>query len=183
MDKSLSMAWWRWHISVSQLCCCWSMAVCFLSSIYYCLRVFCCAAASKEESQFAKTFWRGKMTFLAVSSQVMKHGSTSTTPKRSGKVHNGILPIPHDQKLRQSKSKVETMLLTSLIWEGLFITNLYQLDKQSTKFTIWKYWKGCVKKLDRNDPKYLPSTHGSCSTTMYLLTRHCLWGSVWLLNK
>ena len=26
--------------------------------------------------------------------------------------------------------------------------NLYQLDKQSTKFTIWKYWKGCVKKLD-----------------------------------
>ena len=25
--------------------------------------------------------------------------------------------------------------------------NLYQLDKQSTKFTIWKYWKGCVKKV------------------------------------
>ena len=31
--------------------------------------------------------------------------------------------------------------------------NLYQLDKQSTKFTIWKYWKGCVKKLDRKQPK------------------------------
>jgi len=27
LDKSLSMVWWRWHISVSQLC--WSMAVCF----------------------------------------------------------------------------------------------------------------------------------------------------------
>jgi len=26
-----------------------------------------------------------------------------------------------------------------LILEGLFIMNLYQLDKQSTKFTIWKY--------------------------------------------
>ena len=36
---------------------------------------------SKEESQFAETFWRGKMTFLAVSSQVMKHGSTNTTLK------------------------------------------------------------------------------------------------------
>jgi len=24
--------------------------------------------------------------------------------------------------------------------------NLYQLDKQSTKFTIWKYCKGCVKR-------------------------------------
>jgi len=26
-----------------------------------------------------------------------------------------------------------------LILEGLFIMNLYQLDKQSTKFTIWKH--------------------------------------------
>jgi len=29
----------------------------------------------------------------------MKHGSTNTTLKRSGKVHNGRLPIPHDQKV------------------------------------------------------------------------------------
>ena len=48
---------------------------------------------------------------------------------------------------------------------------------QSTKFTIWKYWKGCVKKLDRNDPNFLPPTHGSFITKMHLLTRHCLWGS------
>ena len=33
------------------------------------------------------------------------------------------------------------MLLTFLILEGLFIMNLYQLDKQSTRFTIWKYLK------------------------------------------
>ena len=44
------------------------------------------------------TFWRGKMTFWAMSSQVMKLGSTNTTLKRSSKVHNGRLPIPHDQK-------------------------------------------------------------------------------------
>jgi len=31
--------------------------------------------------------------------------------------------------------------------KGLFIMNLYQVDKQSTKFTIWKYWKGCVNVL------------------------------------
>ena len=31
--------------------------------------------------------------------------------------------------------------------------NLYQLDKQSTKFTIWKYWKGCVKKVRRKRPE------------------------------
>jgi len=28
------------------------------------------------------------------------------------------------------------------------------MGKQSTKFTIWKYWKGCVKKLDGNDPNF-----------------------------
>jgi len=42
--------------------------------------------------------------------------------------------------------------------------------RQSAKFTIWKYWKGCMKKLDGNDPNVLPTTHGSCVTTMHLLT-------------
>ena len=38
LDKSLSMVWWRWHISVSQLCCCWSMAVSFwVASINVCV--------------------------------------------------------------------------------------------------------------------------------------------------
>ena len=35
----------------------------------------------------------------------------------------------------------------------LFIMNLYQLDKQSTTFTIWKYWAGWVKKLRRKWPE------------------------------
>jgi len=49
---------------------------------------------------------------------------------------------PRPKKFRQSKSRVETTLLTFFfILEGLFIMNLYQPDKQSTKFTIWKYWK------------------------------------------
>jgi len=56
----------------------------------------------------------------------------------------------------------------------MFIMNLYQLDKQSTKVTIWKYWKGCVKELDGNDLNFWPTTHGSCITTMHLLTWHCL---------
>jgi len=43
------------------------------------------------------------------------------------------------------------------ILEGLFIINLYQLDKQSTKFTIWKYWKGCMIKVDGNDPQIFAS--------------------------
>jgi len=97
----------------------------FLSGIYYCLRVFWCAAAKMSEleleSEFAKTIWRGKITFWAVSSQVMKHGSTDTTLKRSGKLHNGRLPIPHDQKkkIRRSKLRIKTILLTFFYIRGI----------------------------------------------------------------
>jgi len=52
------------------------------------------------------------------------------------------------------------------ILDGLLIINLYQLDKQSTKFTIWKYWKGCVKKLDGNEPKF-------CQQLMDLTSWQC----------
>jgi len=95
------------------------------------------------------------MTFWAVSSQVMKHGSTNTTLKRSGKVHNGRLPIPHDQKIPSVQIKSLNNVVDFFILEGLFIMNLYKLDKRSTKFAIWKYWKGCVKKLDGKDPNFL----------------------------
>jgi len=145
LDKSLSMVWWRWHQRFTAVLLLIYGSL-FLSIIYYCLLVFCCAAARKGESQFAKTFWRGKMTFWAVSSQVMKHGSTNTALKRSGKLHNGRLSIPHDQKISVSPNQESKQCCwLFLILEGLFIMNLYQLDKESTKFTIWKYWKGCVK--------------------------------------
>jgi len=33
-----TLVWWRWHISVSQLCCCWPMAVFFwVASINVCV--------------------------------------------------------------------------------------------------------------------------------------------------
>jgi len=70
------------------------------------------------------------MTFSTVSSQVMKHGSTNVTLKRSGKVHNGRLPIPHDQKIAMVQINSLTLLLTYLILEGLFSMNLYQLNNQ-----------------------------------------------------
>jgi len=38
LGKNLSMVWWRWHISVLQMCCCWSMAVSFwVASITVCV--------------------------------------------------------------------------------------------------------------------------------------------------
>ena len=94
LDKSLSMVWWRWHTafhscvvglwhSLSE----WRVLVCRRKNV-----------GAWIESKFSKTFWRGKITFWAVSSRVMKHGSTNTTLKRSCKLHKGRLPIPHNQK-------------------------------------------------------------------------------------
>jgi hypothetical protein len=76
-----------------------------------------------------------------------KCGSTNMTLKRSSQMHNGWVPILHEpKKSHQSKSKVQTILLNFFfILEGLFVMSLYQLDKQSSKFTISKYWKGCIK--------------------------------------
>jgi len=45
---------------------------------------------------------------------------------------------------------------------------------QSTKFTYLKVLGRLREKLDGNDTNFLPTTHGSCITTMHLLTRHCL---------
>ena len=37
----------------------------------------------------------------------MKRGSTNTTLKPSGEGHNGILPIPHDQKVPSVQIKIQ----------------------------------------------------------------------------
>ena len=73
----------------------------------------------KEESQFAKTFWRGKMTFWAMSSQLMKHGSTNTTLKRRGKVHDGRLPIPTSKKKFVGPNQKVTTILQTFYIRGI----------------------------------------------------------------
>jgi len=134
---------------------------------------------SKEESQFVKILWRGKMTFWAVSSQVMKHGSTNTTLKQSNKVHNGRLPIPHNQKNSISpnqESKQWCWLF--LILEVLFIMNLYRVDKQSTKFTMWKILKRLREKVRRKRPELSANSwilhHGNAPAHMALSVREFL---------
>jgi hypothetical protein len=47
--------------------------------------------------------------------------------------------FPRSKKFCQSKSRVQTMLLTLFDIRGIVHYSLSQLDKQSTKFTIWKY--------------------------------------------
>jgi len=80
------------------------------------------------------------------------------TKRQSAQWKTANSPRPKKIPSVQIKSQkyVPHFLLMS---QGLFIMNLYQLVKQSTKFTIWKYWKGCVEKLDGDDPNFLPTTH------------------------
>jgi len=77
------------------------------------------------------------MTFWAVSSQVMKCGSNNVTLTGSGKVHNGRLPILHDQNFHQSKSRVKIMLLTFFDIRGI-VHYEFVPTGQSTKFAVWK---------------------------------------------
>jgi len=101
---------------------------------------------AKKSHSLPRPFWRGKMTFWAMSSQMMKRGCTNMTLKRSCEVHNGRLPIPHDQKSSVSPNQESKQCCWFfLMLEGLFIMNFYQLDKQSAKFAIWKYWKAAWK--------------------------------------
>jgi hypothetical protein len=65
---------------------------------------------SKKESKFAKTFWRSKMTFWAMSSQVIKHGYNPEMKQQSAQWK--ITNSPKQKKFRQAKSKVKTLLLT-----------------------------------------------------------------------
>jgi hypothetical protein len=86
-----------------------------------------------SELEFAKTFWRGKMTFWAMSSQVMKYGSTNMILKRCGKVQNGRLPIPHNQKNFISPNQESRLLLTFFYIRGI----IHVPTGQSTKCTMY----------------------------------------------
>jgi len=58
---------------------------------------------------------------------------------------------PKPKNFRRSKSRVKTMLLNFFDIRGIVHYEFVPNGKQSTKFTIWKYWKGCMKKLNGND--------------------------------
>jgi len=123
----------------------------------------------QRRSQFAKTIWRAKMTFWAVSSQVMKHGSTNTTLKRTAKAHNG-----RPKKFRPSKSRVKTMLLTFFDIRGIVRYEFVPTGQTVNQVYYLKVLERLREKVTRKRPKILPTTHGSYTTTMHLLTRHCL---------
>jgi len=74
-----------------------------------------------------------------MSSQVMKQGTTNMTLKRSGKVHNGRLPIPHDQKILSVQIKSQNNVVDfffnirrivhyELVPTGQTVSHVYYLE-------------------------------------------------------
>ena len=60
--------------------------------------------------------------------------------------------------------------------EGFIFHYEFVPTGQSTKFTIWKYWKGCIKKLDANNSLILhhdnAPAHTALSLREFLATKH-----------
>jgi len=98
---------------------------------------------SKEGSQFAKTFWRGRMTFLAMSSQVMKHGSTNTTLKRRAECKM------EDSQFTTTK-KIPSIQIKSnqCCWPFLYITGIFHYKFVPTGQTVNQvYYSDVLKRL------------------------------------
>jgi len=148
----------------------------FLSGIYYCLRVFGVPSWECRSLNLPRPFGEVRWHFGPCHHRWWNMGLPIQPWNEVAKWTMEDCQFPTTKKIPSVQIKSQNNVADFfLILKGLFIINLYQLDKQSTKFTIWKYWEGCMKKLDGNDPNFLPTTHGSCITTMHLLIRHCLW--------
>jgi len=114
------------------------------------------------------------MTFWAVSSQVMKHESTNMTLKRSGKMHNGRLPIPLDQKRSVSPNQGSKQFPDFFYIRGIVHYEFVPTGQTVNQVYYLEVLERLREKVRSKGPEILPTTHGSCITTMHLLTRHCL---------
>jgi len=78
--------------------------------------------------------------------------------------------FPTTKKFRRSKSRVKTMLVT--FFDIRRIVHYEFVPTEQTVNQVY-YLEVLERKLDENDPYFLPTTHGSSITTTHLLARHC----------
>jgi hypothetical protein len=83
-------------------------------------------------------------------------------------------PFSTTKKFRQSKSRVETMLLTFFDIKGIIHYVSVPTGQTVNQLYHLEVLKRLREKLDKNNMNFLPTTHGSRITTMHLLTLHCL---------
>ena len=81
--------------------------------------------------------------------------------------------FPTTKKITSVQIKSQSNVADFFYIRGIVHYEFVPTGQTVNQFSIWKYWKGCVEKLDQNDPNFLPTTHGSCIMTMHLLTWYC----------
>jgi len=81
---------------------------------------------------------------------------------------------PRPKKFCQSKSRVKTMLLMVSDIRGIVYYKFVPTGQTVNQVYYLEVLGSLREKLDGNDLNFMPTTHGSCITTMHLLTRHCL---------
>ena len=128
LDKSLSMVWWRWPISVSQLCC-WSMAISFWVA-YVTVCVFRCAPARMSELELEQ---RTNIKFL------VKLG------KSGNNIRQTSVQVYGDNAMK--KTGVYKWVKLFLREEKVSLTKRDQNGQQQTELKKWlqKFVKLCVK--------------------------------------
>ena len=78
---------------------------------------------------------------------------------------------PRPKEFRRSKSRVKKMLLTFFDIRGI-VHYEFVATGQTVKHVY--YLEVLERLLEKVRRKFLPTTHGSCITTMHLLARQCL---------
>jgi len=80
---------------------------------------------------------------------------------------------PQPKKFRWSKSRVNTMLQTFFDIRRIVHYEFVPTGQTVNQVYYLEVLEGLCEK-DRNDLNFLPTTYGSCITTMHLLMRQCL---------
>jgi hypothetical protein len=81
------------------------------------------------------------------------------------------------------KSKVKTMLITFFDIRGILHYEFVPSGQNVNQAYYLEPSKDSVKKSGENSTIFLLQSHGSCTSTMRLHTRHCLFESFWRANK
>jgi len=78
------------------------------------------------------------------------------------------------RKIRRSESRVKTMWLIFFLIRGIAHYEFVPTGQTINKVYYLEVLERLGDKVIRKRPEILPTSHGSCITTMHLLKRHCL---------
>ena len=107
------------------------------------------------------------MTFWALSSQLVKNGSTNTNLKRSDKVQNGRLPFLQDQKCSVSPNQVSKNVAGFFYIRGIIYYEFVPTGQTVNQVYYLEVLERLREKVRRKTPEHF------CQQLMDLASRKC----------